>query len=200
MARKKGKDVFLGELEKNFSTFMRGAVKDAFGYEMSNEVASDFGERFSGFFSGIIDQFSNPPPARSGSRSSSRKAPASLPAGGAADYIDPDQLNGRKGLFVEFPIMIPISLNDGVIRLDLDGFDFNEEFNTIMEEWEEERVGIKVYTKNGSGPAYLIDPNDVEIDVYIGEEEDDSNTRSSRANSSGRGRGAARSRSAGRKY
>jgi hypothetical protein len=169
-----GKDVFLGELHKNMKTFIKGAVKDSFNYDIPEPMADKLAKKFGVFFGGMIEEFSGPPPQnKRGGGAAGRKRGAVR----AAKPVSPRRLEGKSGLYAELPLMVPCRIEDNELFLDLDEFNFWEEIETLMEEWkEDESVQIKICTEDGSGPAHVLDSQKIEVTLNVGdmeEEEDD---------------------------
>lgn len=97
-----------------------------------------------------------------------------------------DDLDGRRGLLLEVPFLVPVCVDDGCIDLELSDFDFEQEFGDALEDLNSGSVPIKIITKDGEGEEVFLDPSTIEF----GGDENVGNNRSSRRSSGGRpGRG-----------
>lgn len=99
-----------------------------------------------------------------------------------------DDLEGRRGLMLEFPVLLPVRVDGGSISLNLDDVDLEEEFALCVEDMLSGAIPIKVVTKEGEGEAVFLDPQE----IRFGGQQNGSTSRRSNSYGSGssaRGRG-----------
>jgi hypothetical protein len=84
-------------------------------------------------------------------------------------FADIEELDRSSGLFVEFPVCMPVRLVDGELIIDAALWDLEEELKIVFEEWQEDRLTAKILTGGGSGAAYQLHIEDVSLTLNMGD-------------------------------
>jgi hypothetical protein len=151
------------------------AAQDLFGVQLSDFHASVIANKIGGVLGDMMgDIFGG-----GGSKS--------LRSGGEWG-ASVDELDGRRGLLLEVPFLVPVWIDDGCINLDLSDFDFGEEFNDALEDLNNGSVPIKIITKDGEGEEVFLDPETIEFGGDQNVRNNRGSGRSSGRRPGGRGR------------